>query len=143
MSQSGIVCRSILGVLLGTALGTFFPSCGSSPNSPSPSLDIIAAHVTKDGIVVWDPNSEPALVLSVRGDANDPRLGEVQWSQSGWQVDFSDRSGPDLRVNTGSPGCGFGGIEFVITANSPNSSCSGSVTVRMERFLCPGSPWLD
>lgn len=118
-------------------------ACGQSPVSIAPALEIVPAHSVVDGVVVWDPNAEPALSLSIRGSASDPELAGARWSQEGWGVDLSGRQGPDLRISADSPGCGFGGFSFSIEAKSASGQRVGQVTVRMERYLCAGSPWLE
>jgi hypothetical protein len=109
----------------------------------APSLEIVAHHAMEDGKVIWDPNEEPVLTLSVRGEVSDPRLVSLRWSSNGWEVDLSGQIGPDLRVAASTPGCRFGGYDFEVTAIAADGSASSSIIIHMRPYLCPGSPWTE
>ncbi|MEW5873689.1 MAG: hypothetical protein AB1752_00730 [Candidatus Zixiibacteriota bacterium] len=142
MFRSKRFSRAIAAPLL-TGLAVLLGSCGRTPLTSAPSLEIAAHHAMEDGKVIWDPNEEPVLALSVRGDATDPLLASVQWTSTGWGVDLTGRVGPDLRVAATTPGCGFGGFEFQVTALADGGTAKRSITVRMEPYFCPGSPWIE
>jgi len=118
-------------------------SCARTPLTSAPPLEIVAGHVMDDGKVIWDPNEDPVLTLSVRGDATDPLLSSIRWVSKSWLVDLSGQIGPDLRVFATTPGCGFGGYEFEVTAVAVNGAASSSIIIRMQPYLCPGSPWTE
>jgi hypothetical protein len=130
------------------AVTLFFPAslltlgCGDRVTEPASPFSIVSPHSEKNGVVVWDPNTEPILSLSVSGGFDPAEAEAFTWRQQGWQVDDSGWRGINLRVHVDSPGCGYGGHDFVVTAVSPDNSMSASVTVWMEPYICPGSPWL-
>lgn len=125
------------------AVPVLIAGCGERATEPSSEVRIIGPHPVVDGVVQWDPNQEPVLALSVVTGRLDPDEADaIQWRQRGWQLDDTGWRGQDLRVHIDSPGCGYGGHDFVIKAILPDGAGSVSVTVWMEPYICPGSPWL-
>jgi len=118
-------------------------SCSRTPLTNAPSVEIVAHHAMEDGKVIWDPNEEPVLALSVRGEISDPRLVSLRWSSNSWAVDLSGQAGPDLRVAASTPGCGFGGYEFEVMALSDGKVASSPIIIHMLPYFCPGSPWVE
>jgi hypothetical protein len=115
--------------------------CGEHAFESGASIAISSPHPTEDGIIQWDPNLEPVLVLSVKGNLAASYADSIRWRQDRWQVDDRQWQGQDLRVHISTPGCGYGGQSFVITASSGDGSQIASVTVWMEPYICDGSPW--
>ncbi|MBD3298835.1 MAG: hypothetical protein GF341_09290 [candidate division Zixibacteria bacterium] len=131
-------------LILGAALFVFGAGCGSeSATGPQRALEIISPHQSDGDRLVWDPNEEQVLFLGARATGDESSLDDLRWQQEGWQVDDREWTGRSLRVPVETPGCGYGGQEFTITAYWPDGSQAASVTVWMAKYICDGSPWLE
>ncbi|GAB4328452.1 MAG: hypothetical protein Kow0074_24360 [Candidatus Zixiibacteriota bacterium] len=128
-------------LLVGAAIFLSAGGCGrESATGPEPSVEIVSPHRSTDGRLVWDPNEEPVLYLAARAATD---VEGLRWRQLGWQVDDSHWRGAVLRVSVETPGCGYGGQEFRISALWPDGREAATVTVWMEKYICDGSPWLE
>lgn len=124
-------------VFLSTAL---LASCGQRVSDPEYKLRILTVAKTQNGTVTWDPNDDDVLWVSADGLPED-QLETIVWRQDGLPVDDSGWLGRDLNLVAGAGECGYGGLTFTITARSPDRNDIDSLTVRMERYICSGSPW--
>lgn len=134
---------SALGLL---ALCLTVAGCGRQGIDPvrESGFEIVTAHPVTDGVVFWDPNTEPVLFLAISEGVLAAQGASVTWRQQGLQVGDLGWRGPVMRLHVDTPGCGYGGQTFKVTAELPGLPArQATVVVNMARYLCPGSPWLD
>jgi hypothetical protein len=115
--------------------------CGSQPTDHTTPLSIITPHETIGSMVQWDPNDEPVLILAVG-----PEISEesITWRQRGLSLAQPEWTGPVMRLHIDSPGCGYGGHTFTVTATvSGPDSMEATIDIDMAKYMCPGSPWLS
>ena len=115
-------------------------SCGQRVSGSEYSLRILTVAEPQNGTVTWDPNEDDVLLVSADGLPKN-QLETIVWRQDGLPVDDSGWLGRDLNLVAGAGGCGYGGLTFTIAATSPDRNDIDSLTVRMERYICSGSPW--
>ncbi len=116
-------------------------SCSQRPTSPSERLAIVLPQGEGSGVITWNPNDDPVFVLSAAG-LSESGLAQVIWHQTGLPLDDSDWRGRNLILPAGVPGCGYGGVSFVVTATAPETGQKASLSVHMEPYICSGSPWV-
>lgn len=140
---SGRMGVSVFGIL---ALCLTAAGCGRQgvDSVQEPGFEIVTAHPVADGVVIWDPNTEPVLFLAVSEGILPSEEAGVVWRQQGLQVGDLGWRGPVMRLHVDTPGCGYGGQTFEVTAELPGPPArQTTVVISMARYLCQGSPWLD
>lgn len=116
--------------------------CGQEPGLGPKALEIEAIAASVDGTLLWDPNESALLHLHSIGYSDDELEGVV-WMQSGLPIPETVGVGSSLALSAGGEGCGYGGVTFTVTATIPGRGDTAWTTVRMDRYICPGSPWLE